>query len=177
MLFSIDAVALPADAILGRYGGTDQTYTDCYSTDLERRVSLARYIEAFYTSQIFKFERFILSIMLARPSTDAQARELATGERDTFAAWHVEERDLQQILLSDFRGRTRSWLMVEPLLEGTATRLYFGSAVVFPTEESGRITGPSPAFKMLVFFHQIYSRVLLSVTRRSLVAKSDHDDL
>jgi hypothetical protein len=177
MFFSIDAVALPADAILGRYGGTDQTYTDCYSTELERRVSLARYIEAFYTSQIFTFERFILSIMLARPSTDTQARELAAGERDTFAAWHVEEHDLQQILLSDFRGRTRSWLMVETLLEGTATRLYFGSAVVFPREESGRITGPSPAFKMLVFFHQIYSRVLLSVTRRSLVAKSDHDDL
>jgi hypothetical protein len=177
MFFSIDAVALPADAILGRYDGTGQTYTDCYSTELERRVSLARYIEAFYTSQIFTFERFILSTMLARPSTDSQARELATGERDTFAAWHVEERDLQQILLSDFRGRTRSWLMVEPLPEGTSTRLYFGSAVVFPREESGRTMGRSRAFKMLVIFHQVYSRILLSVTRRSLVAKSDHNDL
>jgi hypothetical protein len=173
----VNVAPMPEDAFLRRYADSGNSNTDCYATEFERNLRLDECIEAFYTSPVFKLERFVLSTVFGKPSTDSQAREFALDERNTFAAWHVEERNLQQILLSDFRGRTRSWLMVEPLLKGTSTRLYFGSAVVFPREESGRITGPSHAFKMLVFFHQIYSRVLLSVTRRSLVAKRDHDNL
>ncbi len=172
MFSSMEAVPLPDDAMLGRYAGTDRGYTDCYSVELKGPVRLAEYIEAFYTSPVFKLERSILSILLAKPSTDTQARELATGDRDSFSAWRVEDRDSKQILLSDFRGPTRSWLMVEPMLDAQSTRLYFGSAVVFPRNPSGQVIGPSLSFRMLLGFHQLYAKILLSLARRALVARS-----
>ena len=51
---------------------------------------------------------------------------------EKFAAWHVENRSENEILMCDFRGRTRSWLMVAPVstVSDARTRLYFGSAVV-----------------------------------------------
>ena len=176
MFAPIKVVPLPDDALLRRYHGADRDYTDCYSMKLERRVPLADYIEAFYTTPVFKLERLILSIMFAKPSTDLQARELATGEQDCFAAWRVEDRDSKQILLSDFRGRTRSWLMVEPMDDAKSSRLYFGSAVVFPRNRSGQVMGPSRSFGMLVGFHQLYSRILLSFARRALVARNYQGD-
>jgi len=176
MFSRIEFVPLPHDAMLGRYEGTNHAYTDCYSVELERRVPLADYIEAFYTNPVFKLERLILSILFSKPSTDKQARELAIGERDSFSAWRVEDCDLKQILLSDFSGRTRSWLMVEPMLDANLVRLYFGSAVVFPRNSLGQAIGPSLSFRMLVGFHQLYSRILLSATRRSLVARSCQGD-
>lgn len=177
MFSSIEAVPLPGDAVLGRYHGTDGGYTDCYSAELKGPVRLAEYIEAFYTSPVFKLERLILSILFAKPSTDTQARELATGNRDAFAAWRVEERDSKQILLSDFRGRTRSWLMVEPMLDAKSTRLYFGSAVVFPKNPSGQVMRPSLSFRILLGFHPLYSKILLSLARRALVVRSRQRDL
>src|SRR4051812_28810807 len=92
----------------------------------------AEFVEAFYTTAVFKLERLLLRVFAARPSTDGQAGKLARGELSSFAAWSVEGRAPDQLLLSDFSGRTRSWLMVsasdEPGL--ACTRLYFGSAVV-----------------------------------------------
>lgn len=45
---------------------------------------------------------------------------------------YVEARGLDQLLLCDFLGHTRSWLMSVPVQasETSCTRLYFGSAVV-----------------------------------------------
>ena len=176
MFSSIEAVPLPDDAMVGRYAGTDCGYTDCYSVELKGLTRLAEYIEAFYTSPVFKLERFVLSVLFAKPSTDAQARELATGDRDAFSAWRVEDRDSKQILLSDFRGRTRSWLMVEPMLDAQSTRLYFGSAVISPRNPSGPVMGPSLLFRMLLGFHRLYSKILLSLARRALVSRSCRGD-
>ncbi len=163
--------------MLGRYDDTDRCYTDCYSVELKGPVRLAEYIEAFYTSPVFKLERFILSILFAKPSTDTQARELAIGDRDSFAAWRVEDRDSKQILLCDFRGRTRSWLMLEPMLDAQSTRLYFGSAVIFPRSPTGQVMKPSRSVRMMLGFHRLYSRILLSLARRALVARSRQSGL
>ncbi len=84
--------------------------------------------------------------------------KLANGEIDTFAAWTVESRDSNQILLTDIRGNTRSWLMVEP--SGDGATLLFGSAVV-PREIDGTARPPAWIFRVLLGFHQLYSRVLL----------------
>jgi hypothetical protein len=78
------------------------------------RVTQARYVEAFYTTPLFKVERLLLAWFAARPSTDAEAQRLAAGEIATFAAWSVEAREADQLLLCDFKGRTRSWLMSTP---------------------------------------------------------------
>lgn len=159
----------PAESLLQRYEERG-AYTDGYCTAVPGRVTLGRYVEAFYTTPVFRLERAILRIAVARPSTDAEARQLGRGEIDRFAAWSVEDRDRQQLLLCDFRGATRSWLMVEPLADGAGTRLWFGSAVV-PTARSVREGRPRMgfAFRALLGFHQIYSRVLLASARAALV--------
>jgi hypothetical protein len=93
-------------------------------------VSHAEFVEAFYTGGLFKVERFLLRVFISRPSTDLQARQLAAGELNEFAAWRVEARAVDQVLLCAIDGRTRSWLMVSAAAVPGRTRLYFGSAVV-----------------------------------------------
>ena len=144
-------------------------YADCYFADMAGVVTHARYVEAFYTTRIFKLERLILQWLVSKPSTDAEARSLAAGAVDRFAAWRVEARSKDQILLCDFRGRTRSWLMVAPLTPGT-TRLYFGSAVVPETNPSTGETSLGGSYRSLLGFHKIYSQVLLSAARSRLEA-------
>ncbi len=67
-----------------------------------------------------------------------KATQLSRGERQSFAAWKVEASAPNQLLMCDFLGNTRSWLMIEPRDDGGATRLYFGSAIVPRTDSSGR---------------------------------------
>jgi len=153
---------LPNEALLRIYRESG-AYTDCYSTEIARAVSHAEYIEAFYTTWVFKLERWLLAWFASKPSTDLQARALASGETDSFAAWTVEGRAHRQLLLCDFQGRTRSWLMsvAIPGSVSDSTRLYFGSAVVaVANPRSGRRT-MGFAFTALLGFHKIYSRVLL----------------
>jgi hypothetical protein len=64
---------------------------------------------------LFKLERLLLARLVSKSSTDAQAGQLACGTLDSFAAWSVEERREDQLLMCDFPGRTRSWLMVSAM--------------------------------------------------------------
>ena len=163
---SIQACELPDNALLRKYlnGGS---YADCYVTEIARPVSHAEYVEAFYTTAVFKLERLLLSWFVARPSTDAQARELASGERNSFAAWSIEAREANQVLLSDLHGRTRSWLMSAPASSNQTTQLFFGSAVVPTIDRRSGEARMGSTFKALLGFHKLYSRVLLraAVTR------------
>lgn len=163
---------LPTDALLRKYRESG-AYTDCYVVDVSPPVSQAAYVEAFYTSAVFKIERLLLAWFLSRPATDRQARLLANGQLDAFAAWTVEGRDTRQLLLCDFQSRTRSWLMSAPVeVNGSpGTRLYFGSAVV-PVRD--RRTGQATmgfVFRALLGFHKLYSRVLLRAAANRLTSK------
>ena len=137
---------------------------------MARPVTHAEFIEAFYTTPVFKLERLILRLCVSRPSTDAEAAQLARGEIRSFAAWSVEARAPGQLLLCDLSGRTRSWLMAAAS-EGpdfTGTRLYFGSAVVpVRNPDTGR-TSLGPVFSALLGFHKVYSRILLRAAERRL---------
>lgn len=162
----IQSCALPAEALLGKYFG-DGSHTDCYRTDISIPVTHQQFVHAFYTTPLFKLESFILKWTVSKPSTDVDARQLADGLTETFAAWRVEARTENQLLMCDISGRTRSWLMVVPL-ETNATRLYFGSAVV-PSVDSQ--TGKSTlgfVFHALLGFHSLYSRALLYAARLRL---------
>ena len=158
---SIQPCPLPPRALLARYAEAG-AYTDCYAGDVARAVSHAEFVAAFYTGALFKIERWLLGLFAARPSTDAQVRELAAGERDTFAAWRVEGRAADQLLMCDIAGRTRSWLMVAAS-PGPAPRtwLYFGSAVVPVVSRSSGQRRMGFSFKALLGFHKLYSRALL----------------
>lgn len=163
----IHAAALPANALTHTYR-LSGAYCDCYFTDLPRTVSHAAYVEAFYTTTLFKLERWLLRLVVSRPSTDVEARELARGERDAFAAWSVEARAPDQVLLCDFMGHTRSWLMVAPAEAPDGTRLYFGSVVVRQRDAKTGDSGMPVVHKSLLGFHKLYSRMLLSAAARRL---------
>jgi len=156
----IRARELPDHALLRKYL-SEGAYADCYVTEVARAISLTEYVEAFYTTTVFKLERLLLAWFVARPSTDAQAEELASGTRTSFAAWNVEARELDQVLLSDFQGRTRSWLMVAPASTHQTTSLFFGSAVVPSVNRGTGEARMGSAFHALLGFHKLYSRVLL----------------
>lgn len=168
--------ALPADALLRRYLDNG-SYTDCYSTTLPRHVPHADFVAAFYTTPLFKCERLILKWLVGRPSTDAEAAQLGVGTRDRFAAWQVEDRSAVQLLLCDFTGRTRSWLMSVPIpSDATAgargcTRLYFGSAVVAKSSPGTIQADRKSGFSLLLGFHRLYSRLLLGAACRRLLSK------
>ena len=152
---------LPGNALLRRYHDA-VSHADCYCIEIRESVPLHAFVEAFYTTALFEIERALLSRVAHRPSTDQEARQLALGTSDTFAAWRVEGRDLDQLLVK--AGRTRSWFMVardsEGAAAGTGTRLYFGSAVVpVVTAAGGARLGL--AFHALLGFHALYSRALL----------------
>jgi len=164
---SLRCSQLPIVSFLARYA-TAGAYTDCFSTEIPRVVSHAEFVEAFYTGRLFKLERWLLRVFLSRPSTDLQARQLAAGELNEFAAWRVEARAPDQLLMCDIGGRTRSWLMVAPSDVPGHTRLYFGSAVV-PVVNP--VTGKSSlgfGFTALLGFHKLYSRALLSAAAAHL---------
>lgn len=140
-------------------------------TEIARTVSHAEFVEAFYTGDLFKVERFLLRVFISRPSTDLQARQLAAGELNEFAAWRVEARAVDQLLMCAIDGRTRSWLMVSAAQEPGWTRLYFGSAVVSRVSAVHASTGKSSmgfVFKALLGFHKLYSRALLSSASETL---------
>ena len=130
-----------------------------------RAVTHEQYVAAFYTTWLFKLERWILQLV-SKPSSDVEATRLARGEIERFAAWSVEGRAEDQMLLCDYTGRTRSWLSVRDASEGGAprTRLYFGSAVV-PRAGEARLGFP---FDLLLDFHKAYSVALLRAARARL---------
>lgn len=159
----IRACALPEAALLQRYAVQRGCYTDCFETVLPNAVALPAFLEAFYGSWLFGLEKLVLRAHLRGKPINWDIAPVADGTADAYAAWTVEGRGDGQILMSDLGGHTRSYLAVEPTLQGGA-RLLFGSAVV---PRSGyelpwlvRVTVP---------LHQFYARSLLRAARRRLI--------
>ena len=164
---AIEPCGIPGGALLLRYQD-GEGYADCFVTEVEGNVSQAQFIEAFYTTRLFKVERAILKWFASRPSTDLDAKALAGGRASTFAAWRVEDRSADQLLLADFTGRTRSWLMAVPA--GGRTRLHFGSAVTPITDARTGRAAMGAGFRLLLGFHKLYSRLLLRSARSKILS-------
>jgi len=154
-MLSIQKIPIPSDSLLKKYTSIAGAYTDCYATGMARNVSFPEFIFAFYTTPLFRLERLILALTVFKPSADMEARQIADGTTDKFAAWIMEDRTENEILLCDFVRRTRSWLMAEQ--NETNTQLYFGSAVVPKMGETSLEFG----YRALLGFHQVYSVLLL----------------
>jgi hypothetical protein len=160
---AVHSCEVPLNSLLRNYCD-GAGFADCYVTEVAGAVTQEAFIEAFYTSPLFKVERTLLKYFAARPASDADARRLAGGKAESFSAWRVERQSSSELLLADFTGRTRSWLMATTVTSTTrvaSTLLYFGSAVV-PRSRRGT---PLPAmgwlFHALLGFHRVYSRCLL----------------
>jgi hypothetical protein len=144
-------------------------YTDCFAVTVAGRVDFTNYVEAFYTTPLFKIERWLLGLF-GHATSDRDVRRLALGEVSRLSVWQVEARLPDQILLSDQSGNTRSWLMRET--KRAETTLYFGSAVV-PGEGRSRI---GFGYRALTGFHCLYSRALLGATVHRLSPARAGDD-
>ena len=88
---SIVSSPLPEAALLRRYL-CEGTYTDCYITEVSASIPLPAYVEAFYTTRVFKLERWILTHLVSKSSNDVDAKRLAHAQSNSFAAWRVEDR-------------------------------------------------------------------------------------
>lgn len=169
MSATVTETVLPGNALLQRFVDSGE-YTDCFMTRIDDDVSFATYVEAFYTTSVFKAERFILRWLVSRPSTDAEARALASNEIAEFAAWKMLERSDDQLLMMDFRGNTCSWFMLER--DEGGSKLYFGSAVIRNRKtSSGRRMGWT--YRALLGFHRLYSRILLRAARNRIMVVAD----
>ena len=170
---SVQPHEVPSGSFLHKYSGSSG-FADCYVIEVEGMITQAAFIEAFYTSALFKVERTLLKYLASRPATDDDAKQLAAGKASTFSAWSVESQTATELLLADFSGRTRSWLMVRPSSQhapATRTLLYFGSAVVPLNQKGSTQARMGWLFHALLGFHRLYSRLLLFVASKR-VAKT-----
>jgi hypothetical protein len=148
-------------------------YADCYVTQAPGTITQKAFIEAFYISPLFKIERTLLQVLASKPATDADAMALANGTATRFSAWRVEAQSATELLLADFTGRTRSWLMAVPAPltnEPPSTLLYFGSAVVPLSRQGAQSMGW--LFHALLGFHRLYSRLLLGAASKRVVLQN-----
>ena len=180
----IQACPNPQSSLIERYD-TPGGYTDCFITTLDIEITHQQFVEAFYTSWLFKLERWFLTFTVIKPSSDKQAKELAAGNRSKFSAWSVEERIKDQILMCDFQSKTRSFLMVESVLADESnkqtannsetnsrhpkTHLYFGTAIVPTAISKEGKPKLSLFFKGLLLIHKVYARALLKAARNRLI--------
>ena len=180
-MFSITREPVPADALLNTFRGgahpeTWGRYADCFAVDLAGETGLADFVFAFYTSRLFRVERFLLRMLINAPSSRAGARAVADGSCDTFAAWYVGQRTPTQLLMCDRYERTRSWFCIEPK-DGGVTRLRFGSAVAAKRGERSAVAGRPDvpqrpaAFNLLLQFHVFYSQALLHAAKKNLQSR------
>lgn len=157
---------VPPDSLLDRLAQARSAYADAYTVSLPGRVPLAGFVEAFYTTRLFRVERALLAL-LGKPSSDTMARAVARGEGARIAVWTVEARTAHELLMHEDSGITRSWFMAEALADG-GTVLWFGSALI------PRRHGPAGEprfgvwFRALLGFHRAYSRALLAAAVRRL---------
>jgi hypothetical protein len=143
------------------------SYADCFSVKVDGSVTLAELVFAFYTSPLFRIERFLLRVLAKAPSGRAIARALADGDADKFAIWYVGQRTATQLLMCDRFEQTRSWFCVEPLDDG-GTCLRFGSAVAARRDPKSGAPTHASGFALLLGFHVVYSRALLHAARANL---------
>jgi hypothetical protein len=171
-MFSIAQDRLADDALLKTYRGGVRPerwgrYGDCFSVTVDRAVNLAEFVFAFYTSPVFRIERWLLRALVGAPSSDSDAHALAAGSAASFAVWYVGKRTATQLLMCDRYERTRSWFRVVSL-DGGRTLLQFGSAIAAErTDRADRAGGRALGrrFRLLLGFHVFYSQLLLHAAK------------
>ncbi len=91
----ITAIPVPQGSLLAEFGpppdSTTQPYRDCFVRRETDAVTLEQFVERFYCSWAFRPERLALGL-IGRGASSADARRLARGETENFAAWTVIDR-------------------------------------------------------------------------------------
>ncbi|TDM09422.1 MAG: hypothetical protein C4K60_09145 [Ideonella sp. MAG2] len=157
------SISVPQGSLLSAYAAKG-AFTDCYAMPVEGSVDLAEFLYAFYTTPLFKAERWLLATALGLKATDQDARLLSKADVARYSAWRVESRSPLEVLMD--AGQTRSWLSVQTMAQDpSSTALLFGSAVV-PVRPGGKF---GLAFHALLGFHRLYSKLLLRSAARRVI--------
>ncbi|MEL7099853.1 MAG: hypothetical protein AAGM84_13575 [Pseudomonadota bacterium] len=143
-------IPVPEGTLLAPFARGDGMYVDAFEAPCDG-AGLGELINAFYEQPLMRAERVLLSLA-GMPSAAGDVAALAAGAATRFAAWDVEARRADELLLADRSGHTMSWLMVGPGV------VRFGSAVL----QQG------PVMRALLGPHKLYSRLLLSGAARRL---------
>lgn len=157
---------LPDGAFLLRYNSQVGAYTDCFVAHVSKPVALEAFISTFFDTWVFRLERKILSAFMGTASSAADVQAIASGASTQFASWQVEQRGIEQILLKVGDGPIRTWLMRRN--DGQGTQLFFGSAVLPMSRAKDGTPKMGFAFRALLGFHTLYSKVLLGAALRKL---------
>lgn len=156
-------IDVPEDTLIAIDTGERGGFADSFVTEVPGAIPLATYVEAFYTTPVFKAERMLLRLA-GHPSTDADARAVATGTANSFAVWRKPLRRGNELLIQEASGATASWFMTQPA--ATGTRLYFGTTVR-PAKDTNAAPG---IYRALTGVHLLYSRILLASAARRIRA-------
>ena len=154
---------IPPGRLIADYAERAGHFTDCFSCVVPGKVALADFVTAFYTTPLFRAERFVLRVAARAPSTDAQARAVADGQSERFAIWTVETRRGNELMMAERSGRTKSWFKV--MAQCSETQLLFGTVVVPVRSKSGDLV-LGPVFDSLKGAHTFYARALLAAAAR-----------
>jgi len=159
------AAAIPDHAALDQFRCDHAV--DCFASDAPCTVTLPHFVEAFLTSRMFRPERFLLAVLLGKPSRDRQAMAFINGDVDRFAAWTADTDLPDLFIMRDFMGLTRAWFMCAPQDNG-ATLLYWGTISVSSEANQRRHRIWPRLFGVIMPFHRLYSRMLLSSAAKQL---------
>ena len=150
----------PHGALVERYASRGD-YVDCFAVDVSGAVSISELVDAFFGSRAFEPERRILRALGRSSPIDSTG--LTTGTQERPAAWTVEARSANQVLLCDFLSFTRCWLMVEVSPDDAArSRLYFGTAFARTRNPSAANFALRLVFSVLRPLHSAYAKILLN---------------
>jgi len=178
---SVAPTPIPPGSLLADFGAQD-AYRDCFAREVAEVVTLPQLIERFYCSWAFRPERILLGL-IKRGASSEDARRLARGEIDEFAAWKVVNRRYSDNGLVAEHGATEASLSERtrtPALEaGThkneeiLLRDFRGATASWLSVEPLPSGGTRLLFgswvgqpdrglvKALMPFHRFYSKVLL----------------
>ncbi len=160
----VQRIEIQSDSLIARHQADTGGFADSFMTKVPAKVTIAEFVVAFYSTPLFRAERFILNLF-GRGATDEQVTELVEGRRDDFAVWTVKDRRDTELLLGETSGATASWFMIRELPDGT--ELCFGSAVTPKGPGSNRMP---LSYRLLLGLHLAYSRALLGSAARRLRA-------
>ncbi|MEM6461777.1 MAG: hypothetical protein AAF724_07675 [Pseudomonadota bacterium] len=160
---TVERATVPEDSLLHAYAAREGCYTDCFFADVHGPPDLEQYVNLFFNSRAFRFERRVLSVFGRGPVTGEAIAALASGDAQRFAIWKVENRTSSELMLAVTGAPLRTWLKVDAVAASRdRARLMFGS-VSLPSPRS-RADNPRPglAYRLFVPFHLAYSRFLLN---------------
>ncbi|ORY00779.1 hypothetical protein K493DRAFT_390705 [Basidiobolus meristosporus CBS 931.73] len=142
---------------------------------------LSNYARAFYTSPVFKFERFLLGLFKGSSQTppetdkDILSKKFQVGDVVAVETYQVSKRDSNQIefkfsLQKDVIDGS-SWLAVqEPETEGGAYTFWFGTAIYPANKELADFESRFKSDNLEARFHKLYSRVLIDMAVKKLAS-------